>query len=156
MLSRIVIAARTVSARSSSSITLSRASIVEGGRTGTDSPSTDFSTTSFRSGVSTDQQAESGAGMAAQRNSIRRHCSHHGLELSRIYEDNGASGKGLRNRPGLTEALDVLAKGDTRQRWSELLPGGCWGVRNKDLGLLKAPPVSCDRRTSGRSDQAAS
>ena len=62
--------------------------------------------------VSTDQQAESGAGMAAQRAAIRRYCKNHRLELSSIYEDNGASAKTLRGRPALSEALEVLAQGD--------------------------------------------
>ena len=61
--------------------------------------------------VSTDQQAESGAGMAAQRSSIRRQCEQHGWELAAIYEDNGASAKTLKGRPGLSEALAVLASG---------------------------------------------
>jgi DNA invertase Pin-like site-specific DNA recombinase len=61
--------------------------------------------------VSTDQQAESGAGMAAQRAAIRRYCKNHRLELSSIYEDNGASAKTLRGRPALSEALEVLAQG---------------------------------------------
>jgi DNA invertase Pin-like site-specific DNA recombinase len=50
--------------------------------------------------------------MAAQRAAIRRHCKHSGLELSTIYEDNGASAKTLRGRPALSEALEVLAQGD--------------------------------------------
>jgi DNA invertase Pin-like site-specific DNA recombinase len=62
--------------------------------------------------VSTDQQAESGAGMAAQRSVIRRQCEQHGWELAAIYEDNGASAKTLKGRPGLTDALEVLANGD--------------------------------------------
>lgn len=61
--------------------------------------------------VSTDQQAESGAGMAAQRSSVRRQCEQHGWELADIYEDNGASAKTLKGRPGLSEALTVLANG---------------------------------------------
>jgi DNA invertase Pin-like site-specific DNA recombinase len=61
--------------------------------------------------VSTDQQAESGAGMAAQRSAIRRQCEQHGWELASIYEDNGASAKTLKGRPGLSEALTVLANG---------------------------------------------
>ncbi len=61
--------------------------------------------------VSTDQQAESGAGMAAQRSAIRRHCDQHGWELAAIFEDNGASAKTLKGRPGLTEALRMLADG---------------------------------------------
>lgn len=62
--------------------------------------------------VSTDQQAESGAGMAAQRSAIRRQCEQHGWELAAIYEDNGASAKSLKGRPGLSDALTVLANGD--------------------------------------------
>jgi DNA invertase Pin-like site-specific DNA recombinase len=62
--------------------------------------------------VSTDQQAESGAGMAAQRAAIRQQCKHNGWELAAIYEDNGASAKTLKRRPGLSEALQVLAQGD--------------------------------------------
>jgi DNA invertase Pin-like site-specific DNA recombinase len=62
--------------------------------------------------VSTDQQAESGAGMAAQRAAILAQCKHNGWELARIYEDNGASAKALTGRPGLSEALQVLSQGD--------------------------------------------
>jgi DNA invertase Pin-like site-specific DNA recombinase len=62
--------------------------------------------------VSTDQQAESGAGMAAQRTAIRQHCEHHSWKLARIYEDNGASAKSLSGRPALSQALDVLARGE--------------------------------------------
>lgn len=61
--------------------------------------------------VSTDSQAESGAGMAAQRSAIRRQCEQHGWELAAIYEDNGASAKTLKGRSGLTEALELLASG---------------------------------------------
>jgi DNA invertase Pin-like site-specific DNA recombinase len=50
--------------------------------------------------------------MAAQRAAIRRYCKHGGMELLTIYEDDGASGKSLKRRPGLTEALQVLAQGD--------------------------------------------
>ena len=62
--------------------------------------------------VSTDQQAESGAGMAAQRATIRHQCKHNGWELAAIYEDDGASAKALSGRPGLSEALQMLANGE--------------------------------------------
>lgn len=62
--------------------------------------------------VSTEQQAESGAGMAAQLQSIQLHCKQHGLVLTHVYEDDGVSAKSVRNRPGLSEALAVLASGD--------------------------------------------
>ena len=62
--------------------------------------------------VSTDQQAESGAGMAARRATIHSQCKHNGWELAAIYEDDGASAKALSGRPGLSQALHALANGD--------------------------------------------
>jgi DNA invertase Pin-like site-specific DNA recombinase len=62
--------------------------------------------------VSTEQQSESGAGMAAQRLAIEQHCEHHGLVLANVYEDDGVSAKSIQNRPGLSEALTVLANGE--------------------------------------------
>jgi len=63
--------------------------------------------------VSTEQQSESGAGMAAQRHAIEQHCQHHGLVLAHIYEDDGVSAKSVKNRPGLSQALTVLGNGDS-------------------------------------------
>jgi DNA invertase Pin-like site-specific DNA recombinase len=62
--------------------------------------------------VSTEQQSESGAGMAAQLRAIEQHCEHHGLTLAHVYEDDGVSAKTLKGRPGLTDALEVLASGE--------------------------------------------
>jgi DNA invertase Pin-like site-specific DNA recombinase len=62
--------------------------------------------------VSTEQQSGSGAGMAAQRRAIEQHCEHHGLTLTHVYEDDGVSAKSIQNRPGLSEALTVLANGE--------------------------------------------
>jgi len=50
--------------------------------------------------------------MAAQLQAIEQHCKRQGLVLSDVYEDDGVSAKSVRNRPGLSEALDVLANGD--------------------------------------------
>ena len=61
--------------------------------------------------VSTDAQAESGAGLAAQRSTIRSECGRRGFDLARIYEDAGASAKSLDGREALTEALAALAEG---------------------------------------------
>ena len=55
--------------------------------------------------VSTEQQSESGAGMAAQRHAIEQHCKHHGLVLAQVYEDDGVSAKSVMNRPGLSAGL---------------------------------------------------
>lgn len=64
--------------------------------------------------VSTEEQAESGAGLKAQRDAIRAEAARRGWELVRIYSD-AASGKSMTGRPGLQEALGLLdkAKADT-------------------------------------------
>ena len=62
--------------------------------------------------VSTEQQSESGAGMAAQLCAIEQHCEHHRLTLAHVYEDDGVSAKTLKGRPGLSDALEVLANGE--------------------------------------------
>jgi len=62
--------------------------------------------------VSTNEQAESGAGLTAQRSAIRSECERRGWELAHVYSDrNGASGKNLR-RPALLEALASLSRGE--------------------------------------------
>ncbi len=50
--------------------------------------------------------------MAAQLRAIEQHCEHHGLTLAHVYEDDGVSAKTLKGRPGLTDALEVLASGE--------------------------------------------
>jgi DNA invertase Pin-like site-specific DNA recombinase len=60
--------------------------------------------------VSTTEQAESGAGLAAQRVSIEAYAAHHGLLIDHWATDAGVSAS-LRpiDRPGLSEALTALA-----------------------------------------------
>lgn len=58
--------------------------------------------------VSTDEQADSGAGLKAQRRAIENECQRRGWNLVEIYEDAGASAKSLRNRVGLIGALIAL------------------------------------------------
>lgn len=60
--------------------------------------------------VSTLEQAESGAGMEAQRRRIMEEATRRGWEI-RWAEDAGASGRSLRRRPALTEALADLKAG---------------------------------------------
>lgn len=63
--------------------------------------------------VSTQDQTESGAGLAAQRDSCRRWAAAAGVDISAIYEDAGISGaKGLEARPGLLDAVTTMGKGD--------------------------------------------
>jgi DNA invertase Pin-like site-specific DNA recombinase len=60
--------------------------------------------------VSTDEQADSGAGLAAQRKTIRDGCTARGYELVDLIPDAGWSGKDL-DRPGIGEALERLDSG---------------------------------------------
>jgi len=63
--------------------------------------------------VSTSDQAESGAGLAAQLDACRRLADAQGVELVAIHQDAGISGaKGLEARPGLLDAIAGLTKGD--------------------------------------------
>lgn len=57
--------------------------------------------------VSTDEQADSGAGLKAQRASILAEAERRGWQLVDVIEDAGYSGKDMR-RPGIQAALDAL------------------------------------------------
>ena len=61
--------------------------------------------------VSTAEQAESGAGLAAQRAAIEDYAIRHGLEVDRWFTDEAVSGSvAPLDRPGLAEALAMLAR----------------------------------------------
>lgn len=63
--------------------------------------------------VSTQDQAESGAGLAAQLDACRRFARSQDAELTAEFGDKGVSGaKGLESRPGLLDAIATLNKGD--------------------------------------------
>ncbi len=63
--------------------------------------------------VSTLDQAESGAGLAAQLDACTKYVASQGQELGAVYQDAGISGaKGLEARPGLLDAIAILKKGD--------------------------------------------
>ncbi|WP_148208560.1 recombinase family protein [Solidesulfovibrio magneticus] len=63
--------------------------------------------------VSTLDQAESGAGLAAQLDACRRFAKSQEAELTAVFEDRGISGsKGLEARPGLLDAVATMGKGD--------------------------------------------
>jgi DNA invertase Pin-like site-specific DNA recombinase len=63
--------------------------------------------------VSTEEQADSRAGLEAQRSAILRECKRRGWRLVEVVEDAGHSAKDLR-RPGIKAALEVLERGDAR------------------------------------------
>ena len=60
--------------------------------------------------VSTDEQAQSGLGLEAQRAAIRAEVERRGWELADIFED-AASGRSMDNRPGLASALGDVESG---------------------------------------------
>jgi DNA invertase Pin-like site-specific DNA recombinase len=61
--------------------------------------------------VSTEEQADSGLGLAAQRTAIEAECTRRGWSLTVIHEDAGISGKTVAKRPGLAAALDDVESG---------------------------------------------
>lgn len=63
--------------------------------------------------VSTDTQADSGAGLEAQLDACENYAKRHGLEIHKIFRDEGISGAAeLEDRLGLMEALKELKSGD--------------------------------------------
>lgn len=63
--------------------------------------------------VSTDQQVESGLGLDAQANAINGYAKKNGVNVFEIFRDEGLSGAiALDRRPGILNAISVLAKGD--------------------------------------------
>ncbi|MDG9674966.1 recombinase family protein [Micromonospora sp. DH14] len=58
--------------------------------------------------VSTEEQAESGAGLAAQRAAIQAEADRRGWTIVAWKEDAGVSGKSVEGREGLAEALELV------------------------------------------------
>jgi site-specific DNA recombinase len=63
--------------------------------------------------VSTEEQAESGAGLAAQADASMACAGRLGADVLGVFSDEGVSGSvGLEKRPALLEAISALRKGD--------------------------------------------
>jgi len=62
--------------------------------------------------VSTQEQADSGAGLEAQRQAIAAEAERRVWELAHVYEDAAASGKSLSGRVGLQAALEAVESGE--------------------------------------------
>lgn len=60
--------------------------------------------------VSTSEQADSGLGLEAQRAAIVAEAARRGWQLLEVHVDAGASGKSLRGRDGLAEALAAVER----------------------------------------------
>jgi DNA invertase Pin-like site-specific DNA recombinase len=63
--------------------------------------------------VSTSEQADSGAGLAAQETAIRAECDRRGWTIASMETDPAASGRTTR-RPGLERALAALDRGEAQ------------------------------------------
>jgi DNA invertase Pin-like site-specific DNA recombinase len=61
--------------------------------------------------VSTDEQADSGVGLDAQRTAIVGECARRGWRLVAVHTDAGVSGKSMKGRPALAEALHAVESG---------------------------------------------
>jgi DNA invertase Pin-like site-specific DNA recombinase len=62
--------------------------------------------------VSTQEQADSGAGLGAQRRAVEAEAERRGWTIAEQFEDAGASGKSLAGRPGLQGALEAVERGE--------------------------------------------
>src|SRR4051794_31051770 len=62
--------------------------------------------------VSTEEQSASGLGLKAQRRAIVSEAERRGWDLVGILEDRAASGKTLKGRPSLAEALAQINRGE--------------------------------------------
>src|SRR5690349_10984984 len=62
--------------------------------------------------VSSEEQADSGLGLQAQRQRIRAYCALQGLRLAEVFDDAGISGgKPLASRPAGSQLLAAAKKG---------------------------------------------
>ena len=68
--------------------------------------------------VSTEQQANEGVSLEAQRAKIEAWCAINGYELANVFIDAGISGKRMDTRQGLQDALKTLKKGNALVSYS--------------------------------------
>lgn len=62
--------------------------------------------------VSTNMQKEEGVSLETQSTRIQEYCTYKKLELVKIYQDAGISGKNMTDRPGIQEVISEIQKGD--------------------------------------------
>lgn len=108
--------------------------------------------------VSTAEQADSGAGLAAQRAAVESEASRRGWVLVEVYVDAAVSGKAIAGREALAQALDAVETGDAEvlivsklDRLSRSLldfaeimrraQAGGWNLVALDLGIDLSTPA---------------
>lgn len=108
--------------------------------------------------VSTEEQANSGLGLAAQRATIEAEAARRGWTLVAIHADEGISGKSMKGRDGLSAALGTITTGDAHNlvvakldRLSRSLvdfaglmaeaQSGGWNLVALDLGIDLSTPA---------------
>lgn len=62
--------------------------------------------------VSDQQQVDDGSSLEVQENLARKFCEKEGLELVKVYKDEGKSGTKLKGRDGIMEMLNEIENGD--------------------------------------------
>ena len=98
--------------------------------------------------VSTDEQAKSGAGLAAQRNAIEAVAAVRGWTITAWYEDGGMSGgKAPHQRPGLAGALDAVQTGQAERLIVAKIDRLSRRFRDA-VDLMEPPPMKAGRSTS--------
>ena len=100
--------------------------------------------------VSTQEQSDSGLGLASQVGAIESFCQRSGWELVEIARDEGWSGKDMQ-RPGLRAALDMIASGQVGGLVTALV------MRSKRPEAYAAllPPVSSQEHEPAKSENCA-
>lgn len=108
--------------------------------------------------VSTGRQAESGLSLEQQERQLRAAALEAGYSEVRVLREEGRSGKSLRGRPALAEALDLLAAGEASALYTakmdrlarsardtltvlDLANRQGWRLVSLDLGLDTSTPV---------------
>ena len=60
--------------------------------------------------VSTQEQAEEGYSLEEQQRLIREYCGNHHMEVVKVYQDAGISGKDIQHRPAMQQLLEDVPK----------------------------------------------
>lgn len=81
--------------------------------------------------VSTEEQADSGLGLEAQRSAIRSAAERMGLDIAEWFADEGVSGKSIDGRFGLLDAIEAVKRGSVlivarRDRLARDSMLACW------------------------------